>query len=140
MNFLKKALLSISFLSLFLIISNSFAVNFDQVVGSDAKLDIKNSLTTKATADVASGGSGLSQKTVPDMVSNVIKVLLGFTGAIALIFIIWGGFDWMMSQGDKTKIGKARDRMVTAAIGLLIIAAAYAITDFVVTQITAVAG
>ncbi len=82
----------------------------------------------------------LSQKTVPDIISSGIKIALGFFGVIALVFVIWGGVDWMLSKGDPKKIGAARDRMIAAAIGLAIIAASYAITDFIISQISVIAG
>ncbi|MEZ7820811.1 MAG: hypothetical protein QMB51_00725, partial [Patescibacteria group bacterium] len=70
----------------------------------------------------------------------VIKVILGVSGTVALIFIIWGGIQWMISKGEPGKIASARKLMTSGMIGIAIIAAAYAITDFVIKQITVVAG
>ncbi len=83
--------------------------------------------------------SGMSSTPLPTVVGNVIKIILGLTGTIALIFIIWGGVRWMVSKGDASKIADARKLMVAGVIGLAIIAAAYAISDFVIKQITAIA-
>jgi len=40
---------------------------------------------------------------------------------LALLNIIWGGFNWIMSEGDKTRVGKARERIVYSIIGLLVV-------------------
>ena len=97
--------------------------------------------TTTTTASDISGGAGLSTTTsVPQIIGSVIKVILGVSGTVALIFIIWGGIQWMISHGDPAKIGSARKLMTSGMIGIAIIAAAYAITDFVIKQITVVAG
>lgn len=110
-----------------------FADPMDQLVGSDGQIGGYSSKTI--------AGDTLNTKTtVPDMISNGIKIALGLFGSVALIFVIWGGVDWMLSKGDGKKIGLARDRMVAAAIGLAIIAASYAITDFVISQIAVIAG
>jgi len=84
--------------------------------------------------------AGLSSTSVPAIIGSVIKVILGVSGTVALIFIIWGGIKWMISKGDGGKIGEARKLMTSGMIGIAIIAAAYAITDFVIKQITVIAG
>ncbi len=85
--------------------------------------------------------SGLNTtNSVPQIVGNVIKVILGISGTVALIFIVWGGIQWMISKGEESKIASARKLMVSGMVGIAIIAAAYAITDFVIKQITVVAG
>ena len=81
--------------------------------------------------------AGLSIRTVPEIIGNGIKVLLGLSGTIALIFVIVGGIKWMGSKGDTTKIGEARKIMTSGVVGIVIIAAAYAITDFVIKQLSA---
>lgn len=52
-------------------------------------------------------------------------------GAIAMIlFIIWGAMDWLMSEGDKEKITKARNKITHALIGLGLLVLSYAIVVF----------
>jgi len=100
------------------------------------KTAISNAVLGHATAS-----SGLNTtSSVPAIIGNVIKVILGVSGTVALIFIIWGGIQWMISKGDGGKIGEARKLMTSGMIGIAIIAAAYAITDFVIKQITVIAG
>jgi len=89
---------------------------------------------------VADSGALSTNTSVPQIVGNVIKVILGVSGTVALIFIIWGGIQWMVSKGAQDKIASARKLMTSGMIGIAIIAAAYAITDFVIKQITVVAG
>lgn len=81
--------------------------------------------------------AGLSTRTVPEIIGNGIKVILGLSGTIALIFVIVGGVKWMGSKGEATKIKAARDIMTSGVVGIIIIAAAYAITDFVIKQLSA---
>jgi len=54
-------------------------------------------------------------------------------GALATLFhLILGGIYWITSGGDKDKIKKARDRMINAVVGLIILSAAYAIFTLVI--------
>jgi hypothetical protein len=40
---------------------------------------------------------------------------------LALGFLIWGGISWITSGGDKTKIQAARNKLLYAIVGLVII-------------------
>lgn len=125
-------LLVISLFSFNFVLAADFG-NMDRIVDKDGNLQDKASQTiVKDTLN--------TEKTVPEMVSSIIKIALGLFGTVALVFVIWGGVDWLLSKGDPTKIKKARDRMVAAAVGLAIIAASYAITDFIIAQISVIAG
>lgn len=64
-------------------------------------------------------------------VANIIRVILGFLGVIAVCLILFSGFSWMTSRGDSKKIGTAKDTMQAAVIGLVIVLAAMSITVFV---------
>lgn len=111
-----------------------FADNrFDQVVDSNGVFQ-----DTYGAKAIASGV--LSDKSLPEIIGGIIKVILGLSGTVALVFIVWGGIDWMTSQGKTDKIKAAKDRMIAAAIGIFIIAVSYAITDFVIKQLTVIAG
>lgn len=63
--------------------------------------------------------------------SHIITPVLGLVGLIFLILMIYAGFLWMTAGGKPDQTTKARDMMVRAVIGVIIIAAAYAITTFV---------
>lgn len=71
---------------------------------------------------------------------NIVKFLLTFLGLIAVIIILYGGFQWMTSAGNEERVTSARSTLTAGLIGLVIILAAYAITQFVintvVTQVT----
>jgi uncharacterized membrane protein len=73
-----------------------------------------------------------------DMVGNIIKILLTLLGVIFLVLVIYAGFLWMTAGGDKEKVDKAQDILKRAVIGLAITLAAYAISDFVIKNVTAV--
>ena len=66
------------------------------------------------------------------IVIRVIKVFLGFVGLIAVIILIWGGFRWMNAGGNDENVRQAKKTVVRTLIGLAIIIASYAITEFTV--------
>ena len=80
--------------------------------------------------------SGLSDNSIPTIIGNILKVILGLSGMVALIFVVWGGIMWMSSKGVEDKISDAKKLMISGLVGLIIIASSYAITDFVIKQLT----
>lgn len=77
------------------------------------------------------GETGLKE-TDPITVSGiVIQAALGIVGFIFLILVVYGGFTWMMARGNEETVTRARTTVSAAAIGLVIVVAAYAITYFV---------
>lgn len=78
---------------------------------------------------------GLSDTDPRDVVANVIQVVLGFLGTIAVVLIIVAGFQWMTAAGSEDKIAKAKKIMTAAVIGLVIVLMAYALSTFVINAI-----
>ena len=64
--------------------------------------------------------TGLGTNDIREGVMNVVNVLLGFLGIIAIIIILYGGFVWMTAGGNEEKVGQANRSLLYAAIGLLI--------------------
>lgn len=62
---------------------------------------------------------------------GVISTLLSFVMAIAalavFLYLIWGGIQWITSGGEKGKTEEARNKITSAVIGLIVLAASYAL-------------
>ena len=61
-------------------------------------------------------------------------------GAMATIFFAWAGIQWMMASGDPQKIGQARMALIGAAIGLVIVGAAFIVPEVISERIIEPAG
>lgn len=85
-----------------------------------------------ATAKEAGLKTGLAGKSVPEIVGSIIGVALSMIGIIFMILMLYGGFMWMTSSGNTQKVDKAKELITSAAIGLVIVIAAYALTNFVI--------
>gem|GEM_PF-3242553 len=66
---------------------------------------------------------------VPELVARLISRLLPLVGAAFLCMFIWGGLLYLTAGGDPTKVKKARDTLLNAGIGILIVVGAYAIVS-----------
>lgn len=70
-------------------------------------------------------------KDVPTLIGNILSIIIGVIGAIALVVFIYGGFLLMTSAGEQGAIKKGKDAMVYAVLGLVIIFSARAILAFI---------
>ncbi|HEX9664393.1 MAG TPA: pilin [Patescibacteria group bacterium] len=81
---------------------------------------------------------GLGKKDPRETIALIIRVFMGFLGTIAVIIVLLGGFKWMVAGGNEEKVGEAKKLLLAGVIGLVIILSAYAITNFVLTQLISV--
>ncbi len=80
-----------------------------------------------------------SEADLPLVVGNLINVLLSVLGIIFVVLVVYAGFLYLTAQGDEKKVTKAKDILARAVIGLVIIIAAYSISNFVIGQLVGVA-
>jgi hypothetical protein len=78
--------------------------------------------------DVFGGGRPDDPRVI---VANLIKIALGFIGIILVVLLIIAGFRWMTSAGNQDAVSKSKSQIVSAIIGLIIIAVSYALAEFI---------
>lgn len=78
---------------------------------------------------------GTQQDTLVDNVTGIINGVIAALGIIAVVIIIIGGVSYMTSSGDSAKVKKAKDTILYGVIGLIICVLAFAIVNFVITNI-----
>jgi hypothetical protein len=66
-----------------------------------------------------------------EIVSMIIKGILGLTASISVALIIYAGFLYLTSRGDESQVEKAKNLLTAAIIGAVIVFAAYSISYFV---------
>ena len=65
------------------------------------------------------------------IVLNIASDIMSVVGYLAIIFVIWGGYQYMMAQGDPGKVVKGKKTITNALIGLGICMSASIITGAV---------
>jgi len=76
-----------------------------------------------------------SGETLDTSVANILNAIIGVLGLVAVVVIIIGGVSYMTSAGDAGKVKKAKDTILYGVIGLIIVALAFAIVNFVIGNI-----
>ena len=75
------------------------------------------------------GYSTLENKTsLEGRVGQILSVATTFLGVVFLGLMIYAGFIWMMSRGNEQEVAKAKNMIIYAVIGLVVVLSAYTIT------------
>jgi len=65
------------------------------------------------------------------VIVKIVNVLLGFTAALAVLFIIIGGLQYITSAGNTDKAKTGRQTLTYAILGLIIVILSYFIVSLV---------
>ncbi len=116
----------------FLMVGGSLvAVNGGQVVQADTISEIRDGVTGSG-----GGGSKNEGKQVAVIVRTVVNILLFFIGAFAVIILVVAGFRFVGANGDANTVSSAKNTIIYSVIGIVVAFMAFALTNFVIDQLT----
>jgi Type IV secretion system pilin len=58
---------------------------------------------------------------------NVTNVILGISGSIILVMFVYGGFLWLISAGNSSRVEQGKKVLSSSLIGLIIVFGAYSL-------------
>ena len=125
----------LTFLMLILaVVLSGVTVTKSAVVFADAKADVCEGV------GIATGGSTDCKPqggtSIESAVKAAINILSLMVGIVSVIMIIIGGFKYIISSGDAGNITSAKNTILYALIGLVIVALSQVIVRFVLTKAT----
>lgn len=68
---------------------------------------------------------------IPAVMGNLISALFIFVGLVCLVLLIVSGYKFINSAGDPKKLGSARDTLIHAILGLLIVIFSFFIINLI---------
>jgi len=89
-----------------------------------------NLSTDCSNADVTTGSSRIQ-----DLIKDAINIFSVIVGIVAVIMIIYGGFRYITSGGDSGAVSGAKNTIIYAIVGLIIVALAQFIVQFVLSKV-----
>jgi TRAP-type C4-dicarboxylate transport system permease small subunit len=97
-------------------------------------LQCGTTLTVEGTggcqSDIDAGSS-----TITDTIKKVINFFSAIVGIVSVIMIIYGGFKYISSGGDSGNVTSAKNTIIYAVIGLVVVAMAQFIVQFVLGKV-----
>ncbi len=103
------------------------AGNIQGNIGAGVDAATGNGASGRACSPVNGNGAG-SLEAVAKKIVNIFSVIVGI---VAVIFVIYGGFRYITSGGDSGSVGNAKNTLIYALVGLVIVALAQLIVHYV---------
>lgn len=102
--------------------------------------DIQGNLCAGANLSVGSTCDSASDTEATDKVNNLLTTVINIfsliVGIVAVIMIILGGFKYITSGGDSGNVSGAKNTILFAVVGLIIVALAQFLVRFVLAKVT----
>lgn len=87
--------------------------------------------TPTPNAIIISPPANIGFRSLSDFIKNALVLVFAVGAFLVLIMLILGAYEWITSGGDKEAVGKARNRIINALVGLLILAIAFALVNLI---------
>lgn len=72
-----------------------------------------------------------SDTNLASLIGKIVGAGLALIGVIFFVIIVYAGISWIMAMGKEEKINEAKDMIVGAILGLVVVLSAYAVTAMV---------
>lgn len=118
--------------------ASNFALAATYDPGNGATCGANGKPVTDATGNVKCEVDTDTTKSLPAIVAFIINVFSWIIGAVSVIMIIYGGFRYITSGGDSNGVTAAKNTILYAIIGLIIVALAQIIVNFVLNKTTSI--
>lgn len=89
---------------------------------------ITNPAISSNIGNIASGTDAAAK--FAGFIALIIKVGVVMAAVASLLYLLWGGIDWVVSGGDKGNVENARNKITHAIIGLAVVVLLIAILNF----------
>lgn len=83
----------------------------------------------------ANGPLDKSQTSLANTIQNVLKILVIVVGIMSVVMLVISGIRFVTSNGDSNKITSARNTLIYALVGLVVVAFAQIIVKLILTKI-----
>ena len=100
-----------------------------------AQDQVSSGLNQSSLSNLFGGGRLTRATSVQDLIVEVIRLMLLLAGAIAVVFVIIGGYQYVTSGGSEEQAEKGKKTLINAIIGIVIIILSYTIINVIAKQI-----
>lgn len=117
-----------------LLLSGLFLLQMQPAFAESKSTDdlILKNLGKAAQAPFNADPSGADPKKTPgQIIGTLVKAVLAFTGTVAFLIFLYGGFMWMTARGNDEQVKKAKQYLTNGIVGTIVIILAYSVTYYI---------
>lgn len=88
-------------------------------------------MLTSSMAAIITGG-GLPQPNTSNTIPTILNMVFAISASVALLMVVIGGFRYIVARGDPSGTASAKNGILYAIVGLIVVMAAYSIVALTV--------
>ncbi|MBU0974797.1 hypothetical protein KKD03_03805 [Patescibacteria group bacterium] len=100
---------------------------FAPPVAYAVELNIGDTAKTQSIPGTADYDSSDSEAGFGKLIGKVLNIVLVISAIMVLMYLLWGGIEWITAGGDATKVAAARTKITQSITGLIVLAASVAL-------------
>ena len=104
--------------------------NYNNVCNNNAASSAVCSSNPSSSSSTQSNTNPISVQ-----IGNIVKIIVEVAGIVAVVIIIISGIKYAVSAGDANKVNSAKNTLLYAIVGLIVIVATYTIVGYVVNHL-----
>lgn len=101
---------------------------------------INSGANNNLNTDCGTAGTGNGQSDISNLASRITNLFSLIVGIAAVVMVVYSGFRYITSGGDSNRVGSAKNSLIYAIVGLVIVAMAQFIVHYVINQTQGVQG
>ena len=106
------------------------------IIYQTGNTEIAGAINSEITSGMNATSAGTSTPTDANVViKNVTNIMFFIIGAVSVIMLIYGGIRYTTSGGNTNSVTAAKNTIMYSIIGLVVAILAFAVVQFVVTQV-----
>lgn len=133
---LKLILISASAVITFTASTMGLAVYLSPTVSAQPVMASFTNQACTGLNQVGGSGCGHGSSTISHLMTVVLNILSIVAGFIAVVMVIVSGIKFMTAAGDASQISSARQSLIYALVGIIVVAFSQFIVHFVIGKVT----
>lgn len=126
--------------SFFTLLAVAGSLFFGQLMPAYAQANIQSGLCTGANLQFSENPTGsCSNSNATEQINNIVRTVINIisavVGIVAVVMIIVGGLRYITSGGNDTSVTSAKNTILYAIIGLIIVALAQVLVRFTLNKV-----
>lgn len=130
----KNILLLIAVITMTILWSASVMLLPLQAQAGDVGTNATNTGTSTGTPSLPNP-LGSNDINLVKVVLRVLQIILAAVDIFALFMVILGGFEFLISAGNPNMVKKAKDTLIWAILGILVITLSYSVLKFIFEEV-----
>lgn len=69
--------------------------------------------------------------TLADLINTIVQFIYPFAGILLFVYLVWGGYDYLLSRGNPDKVKAGQGKITSAMVGFILLFLSYILVKII---------